>query len=625
MRAPVSIVDMICPQNDMSMYQTHQTVRSTQKPDIIILPLDSACASFQDDNGSKKGKQKGKQKANQKEDQKDDTKDGQKRKDHMVKNAKPKPKNLLWKDVLACIEFKRKTPGRTKEIKPPPSSYTVTDYVPTKPEYLPVDHLKVKVPTPGPSQTPATQPVSDIVPVQSSGLTAAQTSKGGSSSERKAADTLESTAKKFKVNTDEPDVTVQTGLYAAEMFAANLAVEYLINFIVVDDVIWTWYYDRQGTVQSSGINFIQDLPRFIVLSVLALQRVKDEDLGTVDLLFHTSHDERVTHYGLQGRATNVVVTSEALTNKYGNFEDGMVAKIFLGKASRTSELEILKKVEKIAKRHATVQDHVPELLWHHTFTNPTSAIREALGVPEPSMGSRVLYVLVFRKFYPITKLHGKDLFDVWRQCIFCHLTLWKEGVHHRDASPGNLMWYWKDGKQIGVLNDYNLSSLADDPGPRGNERTGTVPFIAVDLLTEEGQQGKVEHLHRHDLESFIWCFAWISLRYDNGVLLPQRLCPFDEWATLDTVACGEKKYVFQGRRKLPACSPTNPLMWCFLVACLKVFDAEAYNRRAQQSDSPTEVDELTDTEESASDMYNFLAKFTATQAWATLSSPSLSQ
>ncbi|KAG1805973.1 uncharacterized protein BJ212DRAFT_1437720, partial [Suillus subaureus] len=324
-------------------------------------------------------------------------------------------------------------------------------------------------------------------------------------------------------------------MYAAEMFAANLAVNHLINLIVIDDVMWIWYYDRQGTIQSSGINFIQDLPRFMVL-LYALQRfgledwgrnkdflpvqvegkqchefnIKDVELGEVDLLLHTSHDERVTHYGLQGRATNVVpVTSKALAKKYDNLPDGMVAKIFWGEVDRTSEPEILKRVEEIAKAHDTVKNHIPKLLWHHTFTNPTSAIREALGVPEPTKGSRVLYVLVFPKLLPITELYNKELFDVWCQCILCHLTLWKEGVYHRDVSPGNLMWYWKDGKRIGVLNDYDLSSLANDQGPRGNERTGTVPFMALDLLSVKGQRGEVKHLYRHDLESFIWCFAWI--------------------------------------------------------------------------------------------------------------------
>ncbi|KAG2096090.1 uncharacterized protein F5147DRAFT_641739 [Suillus discolor] len=654
MRAPVSTVDMIFQQNDMPMYQTHQKVKSTRKPDVVILPLNSARASFEDEKGGKKGKQKSKQKDDEKGNTKHDEKHDTKRKAHMVKNAKEKPPaSLPWKDVLACIEFKRKTPGRTKEINPPPSSYTVTDYVPTKPEYLPVDHLKAEVPTPGPSQTPATQPASDAAPVLSSGLTAAQPSKGGSSSKRKAADTLQSTAKKPKVNPDEPDVTVQTGLYAAEMFAANLAVEYLINFIVIDDVIWTWYYDRQGTVQSSGINFIQDLPRFMVL-LFALQRfkvhdwgrnkhflpievegkqchefqIKDEDLGTVDLLLHSSHDERVTHYGLQGRATNVVpVTSEALEKKYGDLQDGMVAKIFWGEADRTSEPEILNKVEEIAKRHATVQDHVPELLWHHTFTHPTSAIREALDVPEPTTGSRVLYVLVFRKLKPITELHAHELFDVWYQCILCHLTLWKEGVYHRDVSPGNLMWYKKNGRLIGVLNDYDLSSLADDPGPRGNERTGTVPFMALDLLTAKAQRGEVKHLYRHDLESFVWVFTWISLRYDNGNLLSAG-SRIDLWATLDAVACGKEKQSFINYLEDFRPSHIKTVVWCFILACFQVLDIEASTRRQQRRALVIKTEESyqeTNDEESVSTMDDLLGKFTGDIAWVKLSNACRSQ
>ncbi|KAG2069348.1 hypothetical protein BDR04DRAFT_689004 [Suillus decipiens] len=57
----------------------------------------------------------------------------------------------------------------------------------------------------------------------------------GSSSKRKAGNPLESVAKKTKItpDSDEPDVTVQTGTYAAEMFAANIAVNHLINIIVV--------------------------------------------------------------------------------------------------------------------------------------------------------------------------------------------------------------------------------------------------------------------------------------------------------------------------------------------------------------------------------------------------------
>ncbi|KAG1873195.1 hypothetical protein F4604DRAFT_1904115 [Suillus subluteus] len=631
MRAPVPAVDMICQQNDMPMYQNHQTVKSTRKPDCVIILLNSACASFEDEKGSKKGKQK----------------DDEKRKAHMVKNAMAKPAAPLpWTDVLACIEFKRKT-DRKKLIKPPHSSYKVNDYIPTKPEYLPVDHLKAGDSAAGPSQAPTTQPASDTA-LLSSGLTAAQPSQGGSSSKRKATNTLESTAKKSRIDTDEPDVTVQTGLYAAEMFAANLAVNYLINLIVIDDVIWIWYYDRQGIIQSSGINFIQDLPRFMVL-LYALQRfelndwgqnkdflpvqvegkrchqfkIKDEELGDVDLLLHTNHDERVTHYGLQGRATNVVpVTSEALAKKYINIQDGMVAKIFWGEVNRTSEPKILDKVKEIAKVHSTVKDHISELLWHHTFTNPTSAIREALGVPEPTIGSRVLYVLVFRKLHPITKLYGKELFDVWYQCIQCHVTLWKEGVFHRDVSPGNLMWYRSLGKLIGVLNDYDLSSLADDQGPRGNEGTGTIPFMALELLSAQGQRGEVKHLYRHDLESFMWCFAWISLRYEAGALLPMKSRRLDDWATSGAVTCGMLKLYFLNNLKEYRSPHIESLVWKFLVECFVVLKKEADARYYLGLQWLSDGDEQPNPEESESDIDGFLQAFKNTTSWTALSKPS---
>ncbi|KAG2137854.1 uncharacterized protein EDB93DRAFT_1090936 [Suillus bovinus] len=297
----------------------------------------------------------------------------------------------------------------------------------------------------------------------------------------------------------------------------------------------------------------------------------------------------------------------------------MVAKFFLGEANRTSEPKILDKVKEIAKVHDTVKDHIPELLWHHTFTNPTSAIREALGVPEPTTGSRVLYILVFRKLHPITKLHGKDLFDVWYQCIQCHVTLWKEGVFYRDVSPGNLMWYRSLGRLIGVLNDYDLSSLADDQDPRGNERTGTIPFTALELLSAQGQRGEVKHLYRHDIESFMWCLAWISLRYENGALLPVKSRHLDDWATSDAVTCGMLKLYFLNNLKEYRSPHIESPTWKFLVESFVVLKKEADARYYPGLQFLSDGDEQPNPEESESDIDNFIQSFKNTKSWAALS------
>ncbi|KAJ8591876.1 hypothetical protein M405DRAFT_702174, partial [Rhizopogon salebrosus TDB-379] len=72
----------------------------------------------------------------------------------------------------------------------------------------------------------------------------------------------------------------------------------------------------------------------------------------------------------------------------------------------------------------------------------------------------------------------------------------------------NLMYYKiSNGLIVGVLDDYDLSSVRDTP--MGTDRTGTVPFLPMELLTKAALRGKVEHLYCHDAESFIWVLIWV--------------------------------------------------------------------------------------------------------------------
>ncbi|OJA15691.1 hypothetical protein AZE42_08853 [Rhizopogon vesiculosus] len=58
-----------------------------------------------------------------------------------------------------------------------------------------------------------------------------------------------------------------------------------------------------------------------------------------------------------------------------------------------------------------------------------------------------------------------------------HYALRQRGIYHRDVSPGNMIL-------MGVLNDYDLSSLATGQGPGGNERMGMVPSMALNFSQE---------------------------------------------------------------------------------------------------------------------------------------------
>ena len=100
-----------------------------------------------------------------------------------------------------------------------------------------------------------------------------------------------------------------------------------------------------------------------------------------------------------------------------------------------------------------------------------------------------------------------------------------------------------EGKIVGVLNDFDLASTHQSA--TGTERTGTVPFMALDLLDDLALQGHVKHAYQHDAESFIWVLIWISLRYDDGKTRKHGR-PLDAWLRVDAVGCREKKRDFLG-------------------------------------------------------------------------------
>ncbi|KAJ6572696.1 hypothetical protein DFH09DRAFT_891427, partial [Mycena vulgaris] len=56
-------------------------------------------------------------------------------------------------------------------------------------------------------------------------------------------------------------------------------------------------------------------------------------------------------------------------------------------------------------------------------------------------------------------------------------------IMHRDISRNNLMHRRIGGKIYGVLNDFDLSVvMGKEPRSTSKQRTGTEPYMAMDLL-----------------------------------------------------------------------------------------------------------------------------------------------
>ena len=126
-----------------------------------------------------------------------------------------------------------------------------------------------------------------------------------------------------------------------------------------------------------------------------------------------------------------------------------------------------------------------------------------------------------------------------------HRELWVLGYEHTDPSLGNLM---VNSKGRGVLNDWDLCRVRDRvPQADHQERTGTIPFMALDLLTDKYWNGKIKRLYRHDLEAFVWILPWVFLQYEGRKLSNKPV--FERWSSGDYIAVGDSKYRYLHQRR----------------------------------------------------------------------------
>lgn len=116
---------------------------------------------------------------------------------------------------------------------------------------------------------------------------------------------------------------------------------------------------------------------------------------------------------------------------------------------------------------------------------------------------------------------------------------------HRDLSVYNLMYEVGNVIIFGILNDFDLSVILKDdkvlPAASSKRRTGTATFMAYKLLNT---RRSVEHLYRHELESFLYIMVWTAVGYKGRKLPERKKDPLMGWRVGDWRSIYDKKVVF---------------------------------------------------------------------------------
>ncbi|KAJ3715618.1 protein kinase [Lentinula guzmanii] len=174
-------------------------------------------------------------------------------------------------------------------------------------------------------------------------------------------------------------------------------------------------------------------------------------------------------------------------------------------------------------------NHLPDLIDSITITYDDKNARQGnITTVEETCEGSIMYITVFEELHPLSELDDlTDFAQVFYDILQIHQWLYEcAGILHRDLSIGNIMFRRIEGKVYG--------------GPASDFRTGTRPFMSVDLLDPDWKGG---HLYRHDLESLFFIMICLACRYERPAG-PTMKCAQTKLTSSATVSLERSRFNF---------------------------------------------------------------------------------
>jgi hypothetical protein len=111
------------------------------------------------------------------------------------------------------------------------------------------------------------------------------------------------------------------------------------------------------------------------------------------------------------------------------------------------------------------------------------------------------------------------------------------------------------GKILGVLTDWDLATVKELGEHHGDRRTGTIPFMAIDILCEDFWKGKIPRMYRHELEGFIWVLPWVLFQFQDKQYTPHGI--FKTWIDIkySTVQSAKRSFYIEFGSLVPDFTP----------------------------------------------------------------------
>jgi hypothetical protein len=166
-----------------------------------------------------------------------------------------------------------------------------------------------------------------------------------------------------------------------------------------------------------------------------------------------------------------------------------------------------------------------------------------------------------------------------------------------------MMYYCDEGGAVRVLNGWDLATVIPSSGTPNMDRTKTIPFMALQLLSVKG----IAHMFRHDVESFIWAFLWVC-GCSDGSKREVLVAPYKAWRELDILDCKNKRRSDLESIKVSAHHAPNNLLCLYLADLLRQLCTRLW------IDIPTNADQNFGEQKDMAIMKAYIPKFLEVRA-----------
>ncbi|THG94234.1 hypothetical protein EW026_g7196 [Hermanssonia centrifuga] len=437
------------------------------------------------------------------------------------------------------------------------------------------------------------------------------------------------------------DAKLQAGGYALEIASCTYGTRLFSTGVVLeDDRTSLWYYDAAGVVRTQEtLSLFGDFEKVAAILV-AFACCEPSQWGSLppsivtppssapypkhfppkNLKGHTLEmrlpitKEKVlitlgkpifTQYNLVGRRTflyEIKTDSKTLTKP-------MVAKFSYQVTTRKAEQKLLRRAKKAGVKH------LPEVHMWKDFWKLSEGARAIFHEhdKDDQYEDRVFRGLVYTQYFPLKELFSKSceliprMVDQMLDCL--HDLRYKAKILHRDISCNNVMFEMRGTEVNFILIDYDWATLVDGEGHpigaigRSKHRTGTLPFMAFDLVADMAKRDNpgyqpIAHLLRHDYESLYYVSIFCGVSYPNmkrstkarvykTVVKLWESGPYEAIASVKELLCRKQSYV---KHDLPL-PPSSEFLRPYFVRFCRAIRRAYLVADAEDSDDSDDSDD----------------------------------